>query len=338
MKKVQTAKYQIVDKADFYNLQISNGESIKHLKGYKVDAEDQASLVLFDQLKNDRRVELEIGDFVQITYQQTGEYVLNENPNQTSPFHQLKSVEKLGREVLYPQKVFNFNNTVGNRLNRKINFDGQLVVVRVDFNVPLDENGLVTDTTRILAAKPTIDFVMENRGRCVLISHLGRPKGVESKLSLKHIVSQVSQVLDRPVRFCDDCVGEKAENGVNHLSMGDILLMENLRFYKEETEGDADFAKKLSNLGSVYINDAFGAAHRAHASTTIIAQYFPNKKYFGKLLESEILAIDRVLKTGKKTHRRYFRWCQSVNKNSDSRKNASYCRPHHYWRGHGLYF
>lgn len=301
MSSIKSSKFRIADKADFYNLRVLNGDSINHLKGYlaHLKNQDREPFVLFDSFKEGSPFDLEPGDIAELTYEQSGEYILNENPCQKTPLYQIKSAKKLGFESSFQKKTFNFNNTVGNRLNRKINFGGQAVVIRVDFNVPLDDDFFVTDATRILAAKPTIDFVIENGGRCVLISHLGRPKGIEAKFSLGHIVSEVSKVLERPLTFCDDCVGKRAEEMVRKLPSGEILLMENLRFYQEETEGDSEFAKRLSNLGSVYINDAFGTAHRAHASTTIMAQYFPNKKYFGKLLESEILAIDRVLKTGK---------------------------------------
>lgn len=301
MSEVQTLKCQIIDESDFYNLELTSGELIKSLKGYLVNVadQDQESFVIFDRFKEDRDFELEPGDVAELTYEALEKYIFNENADQKAPFCQIISVKKLGFDLSFRKKVFNFNNTVGNRISRKINFKGQTVVIRVDFNVPLDHNFHVTDATRILAAKPTIDHVIENGGRCVLISHFGRPKGVEPKFSLRHIVSQVSKVLERPVSFCDDCVGEKAEEMAKKNPVGEILLMENLRYYKEETMGDTAYAEKLSRLGTVYVNDAFGAAHRAHASTTIIAQYFPNKKYFGKLLESEILAIDKVLKTGK---------------------------------------
>ncbi len=299
MSRIQTSKFHIVDQANFYNLQLTNGETIKHLNAYWVQNQNQKSFVLFYSFSNDGTLELKPGDIAELTYELVGQYVLNENPKQSVPFYQIKSYTKREKDASFQKKIFDFSHTVGNRLNRDINFENQPVVIRVDFNVPLDKHFVVTDRTRIVAAKPTIDFVTENNGRCVLLSHLGRPKGAEDQFSLKHIVSQVSQVLERPVRFCEDCVGEKAVEEVQKLPLGEILLMENLRFDQKETMGDLDFAQKLSNLGSVYINDAFGTAHRAHASTTIMAQFFPNKKYFGKLLESEILAIDRILKTGK---------------------------------------
>ena len=179
-------------------------------------------------------------------------------------------------------------------------FKNKKVLIRVDFNVPLNDKLQVVDNTRIYAAKPTIDHVINSGGSCILISHMGRPDGFSSKLSLKNIVSEVSKVIDRPVNFYPNCIGEEAENKSKSLKPGQILLLENLRFYKEESEGDIDFAKKLSKHGSVFINDAFGSVHRAHASTTIISRFFNNNKFFGKLLEKEILAIDTVLKSGKK--------------------------------------
>lgn len=179
-------------------------------------------------------------------------------------------------------------------------FENERVVIRVDFNVPLDEHGNVTDATRILAAKPTIDKVRSTGGRCILLSHLGRPKGKTMSLSLQQIVPKVSEILDTPVQFCNSCVGAEAIATAASLSSGEVLLMENLRFHEEETAGDNAFAKQLSELGTFYINDAFGTAHRAHASTTVMAQYFGPKKCFGKLLEQEVKAIEKVMKTGEK--------------------------------------
>ena len=179
-------------------------------------------------------------------------------------------------------------------------FINKKVLIRVDFNVPLNDKLQVVDNTRIYAAKPTIDYVLNNGGSCILISHMGRPQGFSPDLSLKNIVSEVSKVLGRSVYFFSDCIGEEAENKSRLLEPGQVLLLENLRFYKEESEGDFDFAKKLSRHGTVFINDAFGAAHRAHASTTIISRFFKNNKFFGKLLEKEVLAIDKVLKSGEK--------------------------------------
>ncbi len=180
------------------------------------------------------------------------------------------------------------------------NFSNRKAVIRVDFNVPLGENLQVTDSTRILAAKESIDYILDHGGSCVLISHLGRPKGKDAAFSLYHIVNKVSEILGRPILFCDDCVGSKAEEATGQLKPGEVILMENLRFYPEETAGNFDFAKGLSKLGDFYVNDAFGSAHRPHASTTIIAQFFEKDKYFGKLLEKEVKAIQKVMETGEK--------------------------------------
>jgi len=179
-------------------------------------------------------------------------------------------------------------------------FTNKRAVIRVDFNVPLDENFKVTDNTRIIAAKETIELVLKGGGSCVLISHLGRPKGKDAQFSLSHIFEEVKQVLNVPVEFCDDCVGPEAEKATGDLKPGSVILMENLRYYLEETAGDVDFAAQLSKLGDCYINDAFGTAHRAHASTTIIAKFFKDEKYFGKLLENEVTAIKKVMETGEK--------------------------------------
>ena len=175
------------------------------------------------------------------------------------------------------------------------NFKNKKALIRVDFNVPLNEALEVTDSTRILAAKNTIIKVLEDGGSCVLMSHLGRPNGIEEIFSLKHIVDKVSEIIGVQVRFCEDCIGENAEKAVAELGNGELLLLENLRFHKEEKVGDEQFAIELSNLGDIYINDAFGTAHRAHASTTVIAKYFPGNKCFGMLLASEIANINKVL-------------------------------------------
>jgi phosphoglycerate kinase len=180
------------------------------------------------------------------------------------------------------------------------NFKNQKAIIRVDFNVPLDENFHVTDTTRIEAAKPTIDKILADGGSVILMSHLGRPKGVEDKYSLKHIVKTATQILGTEVLFASDCVGEIAETAANNLQPGQVLLLENLRFYAEEEAGDVAFAKQLASLGDIYVNDAFGTAHRAHASTTIIAQFFEDKKCFGALLTKEIESLNRVLKNSEK--------------------------------------
>lgn len=181
-----------------------------------------------------------------------------------------------------------------------INFKDKKAVIRVDFNVPLDDNFKVTDTTRIEAAKPTIDKILKDGGSVILMSHLGRPKGKEDKYSLKHIVDTASDILGTKVKFVNDSIGSEVEQAAKDLKPGEVLLLENLRFYKEEEAGDEDFAKKLAKLGDVYVNDAFGTAHRAHASTTIIANYFPEDKVFGELLAKEIESLDKVLKNSEK--------------------------------------
>tara|TARA_Y200000002_G_scaffold61315_1_gene46573 strand:- start:680 stop:1867 length:1188 start_codon:yes stop_codon:yes gene_type:complete len=174
------------------------------------------------------------------------------------------------------------------------------VIVRVDLNVPLDDNDNVTDTTRIVACKETVDLILEKGGICILISHLGRPKGKENKFSLKKIVHTVSSVLNQPVFFFEDCIGHGAQKAISKLNQGSIILMENLRFYEEETQGDRVFAENLSKLGDIYVNDAFGTCHREHASTAVIAEYFENKKFAGKLLQKELKAINQIANNGKK--------------------------------------
>ena len=175
------------------------------------------------------------------------------------------------------------------------NFKAKKAIIRVDFNVPLDENFNVTDANRIEAAKPTIDAILADGGSVILMSHLGRPKGKEDKYSLRHIVAKVAEVLGVNVQFTSDCRGEIATNAAKNLKPGEVLLLENLRFYAEEEAGDESFAKELALLGDIYVNDAFGTAHRAHASTTIIAKFFPNHKCFGLLLAKEIESLNRVL-------------------------------------------
>ena len=179
-------------------------------------------------------------------------------------------------------------------------FFKERALIRVDFNVPLDDNGNVTDATRIVAALPTIKYILEQGGSCVLMSHLGRPKKKDPKLSLKQIVPTLEKLLGKPVHFCDETVGPKATAQVLALEQGAVMIIENLRFHEEETKGDKAFSEALSKLGTVYVNDAFGTAHRAHASTTIVAQFFPKKKSFGHLLAGEITAIDKVMKSGEK--------------------------------------
>ncbi len=180
-------------------------------------------------------------------------------------------------------------------------FKNKKALVRVDFNVPQDENLVVTDNTRITAVKPTVDKILADGGSVILMTHLGRPKGeVNDKYSLRHVLSEVSKALGKNVKFVDESVGEKAEEAANALQPGEILLLENLRFHNEEEKGDPAFAEKLSKLGDAYVNDAFGTAHRAHASTAVIAQFFPSTKFFGLLMEKELVAIDKVLKSGEK--------------------------------------
>ena len=180
------------------------------------------------------------------------------------------------------------------------NFNNKKAIIRVDFNVPLDENFKVTDATRIEAAKPTIDKILKDGGSVILMSHLGRPKGVEANYSLQHIVAKTEEIMGQKVHFASDCIGEIAETATKNLQPGEILLLENLRFYAEEEKGDVAFSKKLAALGDIYVNDAFGTAHRAHASTTIIAQFFQGAKCFGYLLAKEIESIEKVLKNSEK--------------------------------------
>jgi phosphoglycerate kinase len=176
-------------------------------------------------------------------------------------------------------------------------FVGKRALIRVDFNVPLDENFHITDTTRIDAAVPTIKKILKDGGSVILMSHLGRPKeGPTEKYSLKHLLGYLEQELGVPVKFADDCIGEQAKELSKALKGGEVLLLENLRFYKNEEKGDEEFAQKLSVLGDVYVNDAFGTAHRAHASTAIIAKFFPDDKMFGYIMENEVKSIDKVLK------------------------------------------
>lgn len=177
-----------------------------------------------------------------------------------------------------------------------ISLEGKRVLIRVDFNVPLDEHFNITDDSRILAALPTIKKVISDGGKAIIMSHLGRPKnGFEEKFSLRHVVKHLSELLNTNVAFSSDCIGENTTSEVNKLENGEVLVLENLRFYKEEKSGDKDFAKQLSLLGDVYVNDAFGTAHRAHASTAIIANFFPDNKYFGMLLSNEISSLEKAL-------------------------------------------
>lgn len=179
------------------------------------------------------------------------------------------------------------------------NFTDKRALIRVDFNVPLDADLQVTDASRIEAAKPTIIHILENGGSVVLMSHLGRPDGKPSpELSLQHLVDTIEEVIGVSVQFSVDTIGPDAEKRAEALEPGQILLLENLRFYNEETDGDEAFASALARLGHIYVNDAFGTAHRAHASTAVIAKFFPENKCFGLLMEKEIRAIEQVLKTG----------------------------------------
>ncbi|NAS10993.1 phosphoglycerate kinase [Poritiphilus flavus] len=180
-------------------------------------------------------------------------------------------------------------------------FKDKKALIRVDFNVPLNAEFQVTDTTRIEAAKPTILKVLEDGGSAILMSHLGRPKGSRNpEMSLGHICDKVSEIIGVQVHFVEDCVGDEAQQAADALRSGEVLLLENLRYHAEEEKGDTAFAEQLSGLGDIYVNDAFGTAHRPHASTTIVAQFFPGKKCFGYLLANEIRAIEKVMQTGEK--------------------------------------
>lgn len=182
-------------------------------------------------------------------------------------------------------------NTIDN-----LDFSGKKALIRVDFNVPLDEKYNITDDNRIQGAVPTIKKILNDGGSAILMSHLGRPKeGPTEKYSLKHIVKHLSDVLGVAVQFADDCIGTEAREKAAALKSGEVLLLENLRFYKEEEKGDKDFAEKLAELGDVYVNDAFGTAHRAHASTAVVAQFFPNAKYVGYLMAAEVGNAEKVL-------------------------------------------
>ncbi len=181
-----------------------------------------------------------------------------------------------------------------------IDFKNKKALIRVDFNVPLNDKFEVTDATRIIAAKPTIDYILKHGGSAILMSHLGRPKGKDDSFSMRHIAKKVSEVLGVNVQFVSDCIGDEVQKEVAKLQPGSILLLENLRFYPEEKAGDFEFAKKLAQWGDVYVNDAFGTAHRAHASTAIIAQFFEKNKCMGLLLENELINIGKVLTDSKK--------------------------------------
>ena len=182
-----------------------------------------------------------------------------------------------------------------------ISLKGKKVLIRVDFNVPLDKHFNITDDSRIKAALPTIKKVIADGGKAIIMSHLGRPEnGFEEKFSLKHTTKHLSNLLETEVSFSVDCIGGKTLTDISKMENGDVLVLENLRFYSQEKAGDNEFAKQLAKLGDVYVNDAFGTAHRAHASTSIIANYFPNNKYFGLLLNNEINSLETALKNPKR--------------------------------------
>ena len=180
-------------------------------------------------------------------------------------------------------------------------FTGKKALIRVDFNVPLNENFEVTDDTRIRAAIPTIKKVIEGGGSPIIMSHFGRPKdGPNDKYSMRHLVAPFSKLLGVEVKLAPDCIGEEVKSIAKALKPGEVLLLENLRFHKGEEKGDVEFARQLSENGDCWINDAFGTAHRAHASTAVMAQFFPNDKMFGYLIESEVESLDKVLKNPKR--------------------------------------
>jgi phosphoglycerate kinase len=181
------------------------------------------------------------------------------------------------------------------------NFAGKRAIIRVDFNVPLNSSFEITDDTRIRAAIPTIQKILKDGGSVILMSHLGRPKeGPTEKYSLKHLIPDLKKKLGVDIKFAPDCIGEEGKTMAAALKPGEVLLLENLRFYKEEEKGDVEFAKKLAGLADIYVNDAFGTAHRAHASTTIIAQFFEEKCLFGYIMDNEVSSIDKVMLDPKK--------------------------------------
>ena len=179
----------------------------------------------------------------------------------------------------------------------EFNFSGKKALVRVDFNVPVDAELNITDDTRIRAALPTITKIISDGGAVIIMSHLGRPlKGPEDKYSLRHLIMRMEELLNDKIAFSSDCIGEETESKIRDLPMGNVLLLENTRFYREEKSGDREFARQLAELGDVYVNDAFGSAHRAHASTAVIAEFFESgKKFFGLLMEKELKNADKVL-------------------------------------------
>ena len=193
------------------------------------------------------------------------------------------------------------NRKISMKTIDKISFSGKKALIRVDFNVPLDEHFNVTDDNRIQGALPTINKILNDGGSVILMSHLGRPKdGPTNKYSLKHIIKHLSSVLNKDVQFADDCIGADAVEKAGNLKSGEVLLLENLRFYKDEEKGEEAFAEKLSKLGDVYVNDAFGTAHRAHASTAVIAKFFPDAKYFGYLMAGELENAEKILNNAEK--------------------------------------
>lgn len=183
------------------------------------------------------------------------------------------------------------------------NFSGKRALIRVDFNVPLNKELQITDDSRMRAAIPTIEKILDDGGSVILMSHLGRPKeGPEDKFSLRHLREHLGKLLGKEVKFAEDCIGQSAREKAETLKPGEVLLLENLRFHKEETKGDENFAKKLAELADVYVNDAFGTAHRAHASTTIVAKFFPDNKLFGNIMTNELKSIDKVLNDTRKPY------------------------------------
>lgn len=179
------------------------------------------------------------------------------------------------------------------------NFKNKIALIRVDFNIPINDNFFITDKTRIVKTIPTIQKILQDGGKIVLMSHLGRHNNKSSKKnSFQNVILEISKILNIPIKFSPHCIGNEVEKLVSELKKREILLLENLRFYKEEEEGNENFARMLSNLGDIYVNDAFGTAHRAHASTYTITKYFPNKKCFGYLMMQEIHSINKILKNG----------------------------------------
>ena len=183
----------------------------------------------------------------------------------------------------------------------QINFKGKKALIRVDFNVPLNEDLKITDDTRICAALPTINKIISEDGSVILMSHLGRPKnGYQNKFSLKHIVNHLSEKLNIKVKFAHNCIGDEVNKIANQLKDGEVLLLENLRFHSEEKAGDKSFAQKLSKLADIYVNDAFGTAHRAHASTAVVADFFDDNKCFGYVMANEITNLEKIVTEGER--------------------------------------